>query len=129
MMAANDLYENPYATFWIAEGILFFIYKPHVVINLQVAQQVVADRVRFQNEKAFPVLCDIRGIIGTEKAGRDYLAQYGSALTKAVAIWAHQKVLNTISNFYLSISKLSTPTKLFTNKMEALNYLNQFKYS
>jgi hypothetical protein len=126
MIAAHDFYENEYAQFWIANGILFFEYKPNTILNLEVAQRVVADRIHFQNEKSYPVLCDVRGIVNTDKSGRDYLAQSGSVLTKAVALIVHQQVSLTISNFYLRISKPSVPTQLFNNKEDALAYLEQF---
>lgn len=126
MIAAHDFYENEYAQFWIANGILFFEYKPNTILDLEVAQNVVADRIHFQNENSFPVLCDVRGIVNTDKAGRDYLAQSGSLLTKAVALIVHQKVSLTISDFYLRISKPTVPTQLFNKQEDALVYLKQF---
>ncbi|WP_348800138.1 DUF7793 family protein [Flavobacterium adhaerens] len=126
MIAAHDFYENNYARFWVSDDILFFEYKPNTIIDLKVAQCVVTDRIRFQNEKSFPVLCDVRGVISTEKAGRDYLAQSGSILTKAVGLLIHEKVILTISTFYLKISKPIVPTKIFTNQNEALVYLKQY---
>jgi hypothetical protein len=126
MIAAHDFYENDYARFWVADGILFFEYKPNTIIDLKVAQCVVIDRIHFQNERSFPVLCDIRGIISTEKAGRDYLAQSGSILAKAVGLIVHEKVSLTISTFYLEISKPTVPTKILNNQDEALGYLKQF---
>ena len=126
MIAAQDFYENEYAQFWIANSILHFEYKENTTIDLKVAERVVADRIHFQNEISFPVLCDVRGVIATEKAGRDYLAQTGSILTKAVALLVHEKVLHMISTFYLQISKPSVPTKVFTKEEEALSYLQSF---
>jgi hypothetical protein len=126
MIAAHDFYENEYAQFWIGNGILFFEYKPNTILGLEVAQTVVADRIHFQNEESYPVLCDVRGIVNTDKSGRDYLAQSGSVLTKAVALIVHQKVSLTISNFYLHISKPNVPTQLFNNQEDALEYLKQF---
>ncbi|SDX74689.1 DUF7793 family protein [Flavobacterium degerlachei] len=126
MIAAHDLYENDYARFWIIDGILFFKYKPNTTIDIRVAQRVVTDRIHFQNERAYPVLCDIRGIVTTEKAGRDYLARSGSILTQAVGLIVHEKVSLTISNFYLQISKPSVPTQIFTKEEDALIYLNGF---
>lgn len=126
MIAAHDFYENDYAQFWIADGILFFTYKPNTILNINVAQHVVADRIHFQSERSFPVLCDIRGVVNTEKAGRDYLAQSGSILTQAVGLIVHEKVLLTISTFYLEISKPIVPTQIFTTETEALNYLKGF---
>jgi len=104
----------------------FFEYKPDTIIDLKVAQCVVTDRIHFQNERSYPVLCDIRGIVATKKSGRDYLAQSGSILTKAVGLIVHEKVLLTISTFYLQISKPSVPTQIFTEEDDALAYLKGF---
>jgi hypothetical protein len=126
MIAAHDFYENDYARFWIKEGVLFFEYKPNTTITLKVAQSVVTDRIHFQNERSFPILCDIRGIVSTDKAGRDYLAKSGSILTQAVALVVNEKVLLTISTFYLQISKPAVPTQIFTTEADALVYLKGF---
>lgn len=126
MIAAHELYENDFAKFWINDGILFFEYKPNTIIDLKVAQRIVADRIHFQNEKPYPVLCDIRGVISTKKAGRDYLAQSGSILTKAVGIIVYEKVLLTISSFYIQINKPIVPTQVFTKEDQALAYLKEY---
>ena len=65
-------------------------------------------------------------MVGTDKAGRDFLAQSGSVLTHAVALVAHEKLLLTISTFYLQVSKPSVPTQIFTTEAAALNYLKGF---
>lgn len=126
MIAAHDFYENDFAQFWIADGILFFKYKPDTTIDLKVAQKVVTDRIHFQNERSYPVLCDVRGVLSTDKAGRDYLAQSGSIFTKAVGLIVQEKVLLTISTFYLQISKPSVPTQIFTSELPALVYLKTY---
>ncbi|MFC5683608.1 DUF7793 family protein [Flavobacterium sp. MAHUQ-51] len=126
MITAHDFYENEYARFWIADSILRFEYKENTTLDLKVAQMVVTDRIHFQNERSFPVLCDVRGVIATEKAGRDYLAQTGSILTTSVALLVHENVSHMVSLFYLEISKPSVPTKVFTKEAEALDYLKSF---
>jgi hypothetical protein len=126
MIAAHNFYENKYARFRIVEGILFFEYKAQLTIDLEVAQCVVHDRIHFQKERAFPVLCDARGVLATEKAARDYLAQSGSVLVKAVALLVYAKVLLTMSCFYTQISKPTIPTQVFTKEADALVYLKGF---
>lgn len=126
MIAAHESYRNQNARFWIDEGILFFEYKPNTTINLEVARRVVADRVAFQNERQLPVFCDMRGIISTDKAGRDFLAKSGSLLATAVALIVSEKVSMTLSAFYLEINKPSVPTQIFTDEQEALEYLRGF---
>ena len=126
MSASHESYENQSARFWIENGILFFEYKPNTAIDLQVAIQVVADRIAFQNERLLPVFCDTRGIISIDKAARDYLAKSGSLLAKAVALLGTENVSMTMSTFYLEISKPSVPTRVFSIEQEALDYLNGF---
>jgi hypothetical protein len=126
MIAAHESYENQNAKFWIEGGILFFEYKPNTTIDLEVAMRVVADRIALQNEMYLPVYCDIRGIVSTNKAGRDYLAKSGSVLAKAVALIANENISMTFSTFYLEISRPSIPTRIFSVEQDALDYLKEF---
>jgi hypothetical protein len=127
MNLTTNYYENEYAQFWIEGGILFFDYKPNVVINLAAAHRIVADRIQMQNEKSYPVLCDIRGVVDSDKAARDYLAQSGSVLAKAVSIVTNQSVSLIMISFYLKICKPSVPTTIFTNESMALAFLETYK--
>ncbi len=126
MSTDYECFENQNAKFWIDGGILFFVYKPNTVIDLDVAMRVVADRILLQNERYFPVFCDIRGITSTHKAGRDYLARSGSVFTKAVALIVNEHLSMTMSTFYLEISRPSVPTQIFSLEQEALDYLKEF---
>ncbi|WP_367769146.1 hypothetical protein AB3G33_10615 [Flavobacterium sp. WC2421] len=118
--------DNEFAQFWIHNEILFFKYKPNVVINLTAAQRIVGDRIQLQNEMAYPIFCDIRGIVDSDKAARDYLAQSGSILTKAVSLVGHQSVSLSMISFYLKICKPSVPTKIFTDEAAALVFLEKY---
>ncbi len=122
----TKLFENEYAKFWIKDQILFFEYKPELVIDLAAAQRIVADRIQFQDEIAYPIFCDIRGVVNFDKAARDYLAQSGSVLTKAVGFLVHQKVTQTIATFYVNINKPTVPTQLFEDKSAALAFLSNY---
>lgn len=122
----TELFENEYAKFWIRDQILFFEYKTDLVIGLAAAQKIVADRIQFQNEIAYPIFCDIRGVIDFDKAARDYLAQSGSVLTKAVGFLVHQKVSLAITSFYVKISKPTVPTQVFDDKATALAFLSKY---
>lgn len=126
MIAAHESCRNQNARLWIKEGILIFVYKPNTSINLEVAMRVVADRVALQNERQLPVLCDMRGIISIDKAGRDYLAKSGSLLAKAVALLVSEKASMVLGAFYLEINKPSVPTQIFIDEQEALEYLKGF---
>lgn len=119
--------ENKYAQFWISDGILFFIYKPHSVIDMKAAKEIVRDRLNLQNEKAYPVLCDLRLVKTSEKPARDYLARQGSVLTKAVALLIEKPYSGAMTELFLKTSKPNTPTQIFTSKVQALEFLKAFR--
>lgn len=115
--------ENEYATFHIEHGVMFFTYKPNIEITLEAAQKIVRDRLSLQGDAIFPVLCDIRGLKGANKAARDYLANEGSEKVKAVALVVGSPALKIMTDFYLIVNKPKVPTKLFTSREEALKYI------
>jgi hypothetical protein len=123
----TNYFENEYAEFWNENDVLFFIYKPGITMNLQAAKLVVADRISVQKNIPYPVFCDMRGIKDSDKPARDYLAKEGSTLVKAVAVLIESPVTKIMANFYLTISRPTVPTKMFTDKIQALDFLQTFK--
>ena len=122
----DSYFENSFAQFWISDGILFFEYKSHIAIDLRAAQLIVADRIRFQNGVSYPIFCDARGILEMDKPARDFLAQSGSILAKAVGLLVHQQVSSSMSSFYLRVNKPRVPTKSFTDKASVLSFLASY---
>lgn len=118
--------SNKYAEFWTKDGILFFTYKPNTHITLKAAQAIVKDRIRFQNEKEYPILCDMRQIKVVEKPARDYLAQEGSYLAKAVALLVKEPYTEKLSDIFLQTSKPSVPTRQFTSQQKAIEFLSKY---
>ena len=122
-----DKYENGYGIYWKEDDILFFEFKNNAVIDLPAAQQIIADRLQTQQEKPFSVLCIMNGVVNINKAARDYFAQQGSVLIKAVAIVANQgSFAFLMSSFYVRVNKPQVPTKVFSDKSNALQFLKSF---
>jgi hypothetical protein len=119
-------FENEFATYLIKEDIFFVDYKQGIVLNLESAQLVVADRIKMQNKKSYLILCDVRGIVDYDKDARDYLAQHGSALAKAVGIVVDQRMSSFMISYYIKISKPQVPTEFFTDRLAALEFLKTF---
>lgn len=118
--------ENDYATYTIDGGIVQIRYK-EISLDLSAAVKVVQDRLTLQNDRFYPVLCDILMIKGADKSARDYLALEGSVLITAVAFIVKPPVSASLSEFYMRTSKPPIPTKSFTEIEEAKKFLNQFK--
>lgn len=120
-------YENDFAKFWIDNGILYYVYKPYPIINLDLAKQIVADRLKLQGGIIYPMFCDTRGIINSEQDARDYLATRGSILCTAIAFLVESVYNLEMVNFYIKTSKPCIPAHIFTKRQEALDYLKDFK--
>ena len=125
-MKENEI-ENDYARFYIKDGILYFIYKEKVNIDLNAAKQIVADRIHLQQNESLPVICYLKSLSGSEKSARDYLANEGSAYTTAVALVVGSPAIKIITNFYMLVNKPKVPTKVFISEEEAIKYLKNFE--
>ncbi|UGU15404.1 hypothetical protein LS482_17190 [Sinomicrobium kalidii] len=126
MYISENYVENEYATFWIHNGILFYVYKPNTTIDLYAAQKTVADRVKFQHKVAYPILYDVRGIVEADKAGRDYMGKRGYLLTKAVGFLVPPPVSIGLVPFFLEIHQPHAPTRLFTEEDQAIKFLKSY---
>ena len=125
----TDYIENEYARFCIEKDILFFVYKDGISIDETVAMKVVKDRLLLQQSKAFLILCDMRGVKSINKIARNYLAIEGSALIKAVALLVNNPLTDTISGFYIKTSNPAITTQVFTEREDALEFLNNYSYT
>ena len=115
--------ENEFAEFWIQDDIVHFIYKKDVNIDLEGAKKIVADRLKLQEGIPYLIYCDFRGPRDTTKEARDYLANEGSALSKGVAVLVGSPMTRMMVNFYLKINKPLVPTRMFTDKQNALEFV------
>jgi hypothetical protein len=120
-------YENEFFILSISDSILALEYRPETTIDLTTAKSIVAKRVQLQADKIYPVILDMRSVVDSDKAGRDYLAQYGFVLTKAAAILVNPGVSAIITSFYLKRYVSEVPVQIFTDKLKALEFLNTFK--
>ena len=120
-------YENELFILSLGNGIISLAYKPKTTLDLMAAQNSVAMRLQLQADKSYPVFLDMSGVTDSDKAGRDYLAQYGFVLTKAIAILVKTGVSSVITSFYLKRYTAEIPVKVFTEKVKALEFLSTFK--
>ncbi len=118
-------FENSYASFGIKEGILFFVYKEDVDIDLPAAIEIVTDRLRLQKGKSYPVLCDTRGVKSIDMNARRYLSTEGSVFIKAVALVSDNPLSHIFSEIYVKGNTPPIPTKIFDNETEAITYLTE----
>lgn len=119
--------STKYVTMNIEDGIFHMNYHPLKELNMTIAKEIVKERVAFKNGVAYPSLFDIQQIENSTKEARDYMANEGNNLVKASAIIVSNPMLRMMANFFIMVNKPKNPTRMFTDKQSAVEWLKQFK--
>jgi len=119
---------TPYISMEIRDDILYFTYLSGGTIHLDIAKEIVNQRLEYTNKVPYPLLVTYEGLRAMDKQARDYFA----AKEGVEGVLADSLVVNSIytqffGNMFLKITQTSIPSKLFTDKQEALKWLEQFK--
>jgi hypothetical protein len=123
-------FENLYAEFWIENGIFFISYKQGLVINIEIAKQNVADRLRISNGITRPMFTDGRNFVSIDLDSMEYLKSKDAMRYISAGAFLMDNYLHKLmGNLFLTIDKPPVPAKLFTDKEAALQWLEQFKYT
>ena len=119
--------ETEYVNMTIKDGILYFSYKEINNLGLEIAKKCVQDRIEFSNNTSYPCLVDSVRIKNVSREARDYFANEGNELITASALMVKSHIFKMIVNFFINVSKPKNPTKMFTDKQQAINWLNQYR--
>lgn len=121
-----EIFENTYVKFWMEDGIMFGKYKPGITIDLEVAKEVAAERIKLANGRLYSFVGFIEDLQNVTKEARDYFSQDdGVKGMKRLALITASPISKMFGNFFLKISKPSVPTRLFTSEPEALIWLRE----
>ncbi|PKD19482.1 hypothetical protein APR41_16100 [Salegentibacter salinarum] len=118
--------ESKYATMWVSEGILYFTFKAIAELDLKKAEILVASRLKFQDKTPYPVLCNIYNLKTVSEEAADYLATEGIALIPAIALLCNSYYHRVLAEVFIKFHNLAKPIQIFSNKQEALDYLQKF---
>lgn len=119
--------ETAYYKMFIQDGILHFYYKEIENMDLEMAKTCVKDRKEFTKYKSYPCLVDVVMLKSSTKEARDYFAVEGNEGITANAILVNSTAFKMMANFYIMVNKPKNPTRMFTDKASALEWLSQYK--
>lgn len=112
----------------IKNGIMYFTYLEGHTITLDIAKEIVKQRLEYTNKIPYPLLVTYEGLKAMNKQARDYFAaKEGVEGVIAAALVVNSIYTQFFGNMFLRITETSIPSRLFTNKEEALKWLEQFK--
>lgn len=111
----------------LKEGILHIHLKEHAEITLNDAVEAVLKMGELSNGKKLPVFIDAGEYCSIDSEARIFSASEESNLyTLADAIAYNNLGQKLIAKFYLNHNNPSVPTKVFSEKKEALTWLKTF---
>lgn len=111
---------------WIGK-VLQATYKPGPKIDLDAARIILKERLEFTENKDVPVLVVDSGIVSMDKSARDFLSSNeGIKGIRASALISQSKVNSMLVNFIIKISRPNLPVKVFTDRAEAISWLEGF---
>ncbi len=125
----NTFVENPHIVSWLEDGIIHACYKPHLKhLTVEIAEQMVKDRLLMTDGITRPLLVDLGNLNKTDREARKYLSE-GEAMKdlSATAIIVRNQITRWLAGIYIKIDKPKIPTKFFTDKLNALVWLQQYK--
>lgn len=122
-----DVIENKEFKISIEEGIICIEIKVDFV-TYEIADAGVIDRLKLTDGKYYPMLSDITKVKNASKEARIRLSDKDAQLgVIACAIVIGSKAQQIMYNFFTLFSPAPIPTKMFTNREKAKEWLSQYK--
>ena len=123
----KPLFVHEHCQIEIIDGILFACYNKGIHMDLATAKEAVQARLDYQGDILIPCCVDTTGIISTTKEAREFLGKEGSKGVAVAGLLSNSPFTRTIGNFYLKVTKPTTPTRLFKTREQAVEWLKEFR--
>ncbi len=119
---------NEFVEMWVENGILHIVHVPFATITLEIAEINVAARLEIAEGKTLPILADVRSAKTMTKEARQYLSTGdGVKGISAGAFLIKTQIEVLLTNAWLALYPMQVPTRLFTDKKDALGWLEKYK--
>lgn len=131
-MEKRQLKIYRYTSIWKEDDdddIICWEYSPNIVMDINVATELVQNRMEYTGGKNVYALVDVVNVKSITKEAREYMShpETGSRGLLAGAFISNKPVTTMLTNLFLAINKPSVPVKFFTNKDEGLKWLKKIK--
>lgn len=126
MIDNKEPFETEHIRMWIQGGIFHSEYPPNLIVTIEIAKQIVLDRIEYTNGVEYPVLVDIRNIKKVEYSAMKFWASEESYKSiSRLAVFSNAKISKIIFNFWFHVDNPIKPTKYFTEIGSAYLFLNR----
>lgn len=116
-----------YKFHWEGDVLTFRFVKP-VLWDEELAEEVVQERLQITKKEEVPCLVEGENVLGMTPGARKFLANEGEEGVAALGVLIRSPVDRIIANFYLAFSRPNMPTRLFTSREKALQWLRHQEF-
>lgn len=110
----------------LEDGVFHVVFEKDINMTLECARVVLKQRLKMSEFKDYPLYVDIRGILSIDRNARKYLSSNeGTKNALAAAIHVNNPISKFLGNLFIRVDKPEKPTKLFTDKKNALAWLKK----
>ena len=106
------------------DGIFCTDCLPDTVMTIEKGLFSTKKTSEMQDGVPYPLLCDLTNVVKMTKECRDHFAgvEHGETFTRA-ALVVSNPISRIIGNFFMGLNKPVKPTRLFTDKTKAIEWL------
>lgn len=128
-MLIQEKIETTAAFYYIEDDIVYMRAKQDADITLEAAKEGIEARIKLQQGKKMLMLADTSKVWQVSSNARAYSSTPEvDKMNIAMAILAGYSLTTTIiANFFIKFNKPKTPTKIFKNEKDALDWLDTFR--
>lgn len=121
----KDIIDNDYVVAYIEDGIFYCTYTAEYINTKEEAEKIVNDRLEFQKDYGVvPVIIEPGAIKKMSPEVKKYLGKEGTEGITCAAIIVDNLFASIIINTYLQfVNMFKTPTKTFTDKVKAREWV------
>ena len=125
---SNEISRTNIAQVWMTDnGIFHAIFDTNVNLTLEEAKEIIALEKKLSGGNRHPAFVDIQKVKTVHQDARQYFASDSAAeIQVAAALLIGSPVSRAIGNFFLRLNKPILPVQMFTDKKQALHWLEQF---
>jgi hypothetical protein len=124
----EQYFENEFFEVWKEDGIIFTVFKKNTILNLEVSQSAVTERMKVSNGRTTPIFIDLTNVYSTDTKARKYMASKEAVeFIAAGAFLIDNEIMKLAGNIFIKIDKPYVPARLFTDKDKALQWLQNYK--
>lgn len=119
--------EWPTSTTWFNEdGILYSVSKKASEPSLGEVKEMLREFKQMIGDKKICMLVDVTHTSESSREMRNYVAEEFPKFVKAIAMVSNSAAGKMLANLFFTLKTQPYPTKMFTNEMDAREWLKQY---